>query len=121
MSTENNQQQTPATEQQPFDTWHFTSEEDKAMGIETCLYENGGISKRCTLSDGRTAVCRRLKGKDRSLIKRICGDQKDKFEDALIAVSTKIDDKDIVMEDLDALWFDDAMTLQTMATTLNFT
>lgn len=101
--------------------WNFASKEDEAMGIETIVYENGGVSKRCKLSDGRTAICRRLKGKDRLIIKRVCGDQKDKFEDALIAVSTKIDDKDIVMEDLDNLWFDDAMTLQTMATTLNFT
>jgi len=114
--TTNNQQQTPAIGE-----WHTANEADAAMAIETCIYENGNISKRCTLSDGKVAICHRLKGKDRTLIKRLAGDDKNKFEDALIAVSTKIDGKDIVMEDLDALWFNDAMQLQTMATTLNFT
>jgi uncharacterized protein YneR len=121
MPTEN-QQSTPAdlyAEQK--NAWYFDNETDEAMGIETYRYDNGGVSKRCKLSDGTTAVCHRLKGKDRQMIKRIAGDQKDKFEDALIAVSTKIDDKSIVLEDLDNLWFDDAMTLQTMASTLNFT
>lgn len=102
-------------------TWYFDSKTDEAMGVETYRYDNGGISKRCKLSDGRTAVAHRLKGKDRLIVKRACGNDKEKYEDALTAVCTKIDDKGMVMEDLDNMWFDDAMTLQTMAQQLNFT
>lgn len=100
--------------------FYFENEEDKTMGIETCDYENGSKVKRCTLSDGRIAISRRLKGKDRLLIKRLIGDQKERMEDAVTALSTKIDDKEIVFEDIDNLWFNDAMAIQTMATMLNF-
>lgn len=143
MSTENEQQQqpenevvltTPASElqntsKQPEtdkypeqkNTWYFDSKTDETMGIETYRYDNGGISKRCKLSDGKEAVCHRLKGKDRLTVKRACGNDKEKFEDALIAVCTKINDKGIVLEDLDSMWFNDVLTIQTMASTLNFT
>lgn len=104
-------------------TWYFDDKADKAMGIETYRYDNESISKRCTLSDGRKAVCRRLKGKDRHLINRLVENSTDKggtYKDAVTAVSTKIDDKDIVIEDLDSLWFNDLINIQTMASTLNF-
>lgn len=99
---------------------YTASEADEAMGIKTRKYENGSITKSCVLSDGRKAVCRRLRGKDRIIIKRIIGDNKERMEDAVIAVSTKIDDKDLVLEDIDELWFNDATVLQAMALSINF-
>jgi len=103
--------------------WYFNDKADKSMGIETYRYDNGSVSKRCTFSDGREAVCHRLKGKDRHIINRIVGDAKNKgesYKDALIVVCTKINGQGFVIEDLDALWYDDLVKLQSMATDLNF-
>lgn len=100
--------------------WFTEDEGDEAMGVETFHYENGGKSKRCTLSTGAVAISRRLKGNSRIAITRIVGKDTNKIQDAVVAVSTKIDGKDIVMEDLDNLWYDDLMKVQTMAASINF-
>lgn len=101
--------------------WFYADDNEKEMGIETIEYENGGKSKRVTLSDGRVAISRRLKGKDREQIKRLAGgDGAGKMQDAVIALSTKINDKDMVMEDLDTLWYDDVTKVQTIALSINF-
>jgi hypothetical protein len=102
------------------ETWFTEDESDEALGIETMHYENGSITKRCTLSDGRIAISHRLKGKDRELIRRITGGESSKVQDAVACLSTKIDDKAIVLEDLADMWFNDATKISTMASTINF-
>jgi len=60
---------------------------------------------------------------NRHIINRIVGDAKNKgesYKDALIVVCTKINGQGFVIEDLDALWYDDLVKLQSMATDLNF-
>lgn len=108
------------TYEQKTNVWFFENEEDEAMGIETFSYPNGGISKRCKLKDGREAVSHLLKGKDRINIKRITGGKAEMVQDAVIALSTKIDGKAIVIEDIDELWFNDLTKIQSMASTINF-
>lgn len=100
--------------------WFTESEKDEAMGIETMCYENGSLCKRCTLNDGRVAVSRLLKGKDRTYLSRITGGDSTKVQDAIVAMSTKINDKDLIIEDLDELWFNDFTKIQVMASSINF-
>lgn len=100
--------------------WFFEHEQDEDMGIETIHYANGGISKRCKLRDGRLAVSHLLKGKDIAIVKRITGGDSSKFQSAVVALSTKINDKSIVIEDVDELWFNDASKINTMASAINF-
>ena len=114
------QTNTPAPVIEEADLFTYEDDTDKAMGILTARYTNGGITKKTTLSDGRIAECRRLKGNSRVLIQRIIGNDESKVKDALTAVCTKIDGKEIVLEDLDSLWFNDLTTVQTMALSLNF-
>lgn len=102
------------------EVWFFEGEEDQVMGIETINYENGGVSKRCKLKDGREAISHLLKGKDRVMLKRITGGEASKMQDAVVALSTKIDGKAIVVEDLDEMWFNDLTKVQSMATSINF-
>jgi hypothetical protein len=102
------------------DTWFTEDETDDAMGIETFLHNDGGISKRCKLKDGRQVVCHSLKGKDSVNIKRITGGDSSKVQDAVTALSTRIDDKPIVIEDLSELWFNDYTKVQMMCSSINF-
>ena len=100
--------------------WYTDSAADESMSIETFNYENGAITKRCKLKDGRLAVCHLLKGKDRTNIARITGGDATKTQDAIVALATKINDKPIVIEDMDNLWFNDFTRIQMMATSINF-
>lgn len=100
--------------------WFIESEADETMGIETFHYDNGAITKRCKLKDGRVAVCHLLKGKDRVNISRITGGDASKAQDAIVALATKINDKPIVIEDMDNMWFNDFTKVQMMATSINF-
>jgi len=102
------------------DGWFIEDEGDEMMGIETMHYENGSIVKRCKLRDGRQAVSRLLKGKDRVLLNRIADGKQEKYRDAVIVVSTKIDEKQMIVEDLDEFWFNDLNKIQAMATSINF-
>lgn len=101
--------------------WQYADKEEEILGIQTLQYENGSLVKRCTLSDGKVAKCRQLKGKDRHMINRISAGERDKVQDAVIALSTQIDGKDIIIETLDDLKFVDYTKVSSMATTLNFT
>lgn len=102
------------------EVWFFESETDQTFGIETFLYENGGCSKRVKLKDGKEAVCRLLKGKDRVQLNRITNGEAGKMQDAITALSTTIDGKAIVLEDLDNMWFNDYTKVQMMAGSINF-
>jgi hypothetical protein len=99
--------------------WQFENDTDKELGIETITYPNGARSKRCKLSDGKEVVTRMLKGKDAKDIQRLTDKDAEKFQHAIIAVSTKIDDKAIVIEELDELWYADYTKILAMAS-INF-
>ena len=105
---------------QKADGWFIEDEGDDVMGIETKHYENGGITKRCKLRDGREATSRLLKGKDRLLLNRVSEGKKEKYQDAIVVISTKIADKPMIIEDLDEFWFNDLTKIQAMVTSINF-
>jgi len=109
---------------QPKNEWYFEDENDKELGIETQSYDNGNLVKRATLSDGRIAIVRELKGKDMKLVDKVSDGKKDEYLSALMHVATKIHDGDketgITLEELDELKGKDHTKLKIMATTLNF-
>lgn len=110
MTTEN---QNINTTQDP--EWKFENDDDKDSGIETKRYNNGQILKRAKLSDGRMAVARRLKGFDaREIQKQIAGDAH-KYQAAVMARCLTIDDKKVVIEDIEQLWLDDYTTVVSIA------
>lgn len=115
MTKEKIKTETPLDEKQ----WQYESDDDKTLGIETWTGLKGEKEKRARLSDGRTAIVRMLKGRDVKDVQRQTGGDVEKFQSAVVALSTKIDDERIVLEELDDLWFGDYTKLMTMAT-INF-
>ena len=104
--------------------WFFEADE-KELGIETCVYDNGSKVKRAKLSDGNFALGRELKGKDMKLVDRICNGKKDDYLPALMVTAVKsINDKgeetNWTLEELDELKGKDYTTIKMLATTLNF-
>lgn len=116
--------QTPAGDEMgkpgDFQKWFYEDESDETMGIKTMTYPNGSKIKMAVLSDGRTAQCRKLKGKDQMAIQRITDGDKTKLQNALASIATKIDDKPIVVEDLDELWYPDYTKIIAMSSNINF-
>jgi hypothetical protein len=99
----------------------YESDMFEAMGIETKQYENGNTIMRCTLSTGAVAVCRELKGIDGPMARKIAGGREDRYEAALAALATKIDDKEWAMEDLlHKLKMKDYNKVNMMSNKLNF-
>jgi hypothetical protein len=99
--------------------WKFENDDDKELGIETKRYDNGQIMKRAKLSDGRTAVARRLKGFDaREIQKQLNGDANN-YRDAVIARCLTINEQKVVVEDVIQMWMDDYNTVLALAS-INF-
>jgi len=59
--------------------------------------------KKIELSDGKFAIVGEFKGKHILAAQRVAGEDKDKMLFALIASCVKIDDKPVMMEDLDEM------------------
>lgn len=100
--------------------WFFEDEADTALKIETFIDDKGDKKKRTVLRDGRTAESRMLKGKDSNMIKRISGNDSSKIQDAVAAFSTRINGKDIIIEDLEDMAFSDYTKILAMAASINF-
>lgn len=98
----------------------FENEDDKTLGIETANYDNGGKVKRITLSTGEIALVRKLKGSDMRQVDMITGTKRENALPALMAVATKINDRPIVMEELDNFWAPDYNKIKMAVTELNF-
>jgi hypothetical protein len=120
MEKENVQAPVPGVYKAETGVYHFEDAQDETMEIWTKNYENGSKTKRCALSDGRIANCRRLKGKDNALIQRLTNSDSAKVQLAVAALSTQIDDKDVVIEDLEGLWYNDFTKILAMSSSINF-
>lgn len=68
-------------------------------------------TKEVTLPSGAKAVIKPFKGKDIRQAQTIAGDDTSKLMFAIIAVTTELDGKGIVMEDLDEMDGMDVMAL----------
>jgi hypothetical protein len=106
--------------------WHFASETDTVMGIETAIYANGNQVKRFTLSDDRKVIVRELLGSDSILIdKQVMGEnnpalREEKAMNALYHYAVKIDDKQIPLEDFGKLRMKDYNKIKLSVQALNF-
>lgn len=99
--------------------WVFENEKDDLFKVETKRYDNGQVMKRCTLSDGRVAISRKLKGSDLKEVRRLTGGDSEKYQNAIVAKCVTLDDKPITIEEIDDLWMDDATKIVMMAS-INF-
>ena len=100
--------------------WYSESENDLALSIETKKYSNGNLVKRCFLSDGRVAICRELTGADCVESDKISQSKQELVYSAMMALSAKIDDKPVVLEDLLQMKAKDFNRIKIMTVTLNF-
>ncbi len=69
------------------------------------------MSKEIKLPSGAVAIVGEFKGKHVREAQRIAGGESDKFLFALIAITGRIDDKELNMEDLDEMDGADVLTL----------
>lgn len=107
--------------------WHFASEEDIVLGIETAIYKNGNTAKRFPLSNGKQAVVRELLGRDMMKIDQIVATGKgeadsveEKYFSALYHFAVKIDGQQIPMEDFANMKAKDFHRIKLSAQALNF-
>ncbi len=83
--------------------FYFEDENEELLNIKTKEYDNGNLIKQVELKKGKIAIVRELDRKESKKAYEIAGEwkeDKDRLAAALIAVSTKIDDKEILMEDV---------------------
>ena len=99
----------------------FASQEDLEAGILTKEYENGSKIKKLTLSTGKEAVIRMLKGRDFiETKKRLQADNTADVETVGLSLATKIDDKQQPTEYyLDDLYQNDYLKIFIAYSTLN--
>lgn len=102
--------------------FYFKTEDEEGMQILTRDYDNGGEVKKVVLSNGATAVVRKLKGRDFvETKKQIQADNSLDFETVNMAVATTIDGKQQPPEYfLDDLFQGDFSKLIIAYSSLNF-
>lgn len=103
------------------DGFYFETENEEIMGIQTKEYENGNLVKKVPLRKGKFATVRELDRKELRKVYEIAGgNDKDRLVSALIAMSTKIDDQELIMEDVLEYKAKDYSRLSLAAQALNF-
>jgi hypothetical protein len=78
---------------------YYANEADEAMAITTKDYDNGNRIKRIPLSTGKVAIVRELMGHEVLKYQRIADGDREMVLPAMIAVSTKIDGQEMIVED----------------------
>ena len=83
-------------------------------------YDNENLIKKVPLRKGRIAIVRELDRKEMNKAREIAGGDKDKIVASLISRCTKIDDKELIMEDILEYKAKDFNRLAVAAQALNF-
>ena len=104
------------------DGFYFENENEELLAITTKEYENGNLVKKVPLKKGRFAIVRELDQKEMKKVREIAGDGKDqqRFSASMIAMCTRIDDKDLIMEDVLEYKAKDFGRISMAAQALNF-
>ena len=104
------------------DGFYFENENDEVMDILTKEYDNGNLIKKVPLRKNRFAIVRELDQKEMKKVREIAGDAKDqqRLTAAMIALCAKIDDKELIMEDILEYKAKDFGRLSLAAQELNF-
>jgi len=101
--------------------YYFSSEEDEALKITTKDYPNGGKTKTVMLPVcKKLAVVRSIKAKEAKDITRIMGKDPELYQMSVITVSTTLDGKKTIIEEVQDLMFKDYQLLVAMNSDLNF-
>ena len=105
------------------DGFYLESLQDEFMNVHTKKYDNGSVVKKVLLRNGRIAIVREMERTEMKRVHSLAGDtstDNDRYTAALIAVCTKIDDQEIIMEDVLEYKAKDFSRLTYASQTLNF-
>ena len=103
------------------DGFYYDDNTNESMGIESQKYENGKEVRRVSLSNGLKAIVRQLTGNEIGKeVVRITGKNQDDYQFAMVAVSTKIDDRGMTIEDVKEMLGKDYLKLQVANSQINF-
>ena len=105
--------------------FYFEDRANEEIGIETKVDADDNVTKRVTLSGGKTAVLRELTTVEARKARKIAGDKEELAMPAFIALCAQVWDKDgkeikFVAEDLDNWKAKDTNRLITACSQLNF-
>ncbi len=100
--------------------FYFESDSDEALEISTKEYENGNLVKKVQLRKGKFAIVRELDRKEMNKVREIANGDNEKMAASLIATCAKIDDKELIMEDVLEFKAKDYNRLTVAAQSLNF-
>jgi len=98
----------------------FETETEEALGILTNEYANGKKTKSVALSDGRKAVIRTLNGNDMIEVNKRASGRQEFYINAMLSVSTKIDEKHQTLEDIGEILAKDYNKINICNSALNF-
>lgn len=106
------------------DGFFYEDKDEEARGISTKIYDNNNPVKRVFLSDGRPAIVRRLKGRDIISAPNLIGNVKEAGQSAIMgaiaAMATKVDNVQLVYEDLLDYWASDYNKISQASLLINF-
>ena len=100
--------------------FHFASDNDKILGVETAIYNNGNEVRRITLSTGKVAVIRELSGEEMINVNKMLNGVADNYGPAIMHFSVKIDGQQIPMEDYPKMKGKDFNKINLQIMDLNF-
>jgi len=103
------------------DGFFFEDETNEALKIESKTYENGKRVMRVTLSDGTVCMLRELSAREMEInVKRLCGDNKDHVEFAMVSVATKFGEEVKTIEEIMEMRSKDFINLKVANSQINF-
>lgn len=111
---------TELQEKQHNPEFHFANDDEKVMGIETAVYENGNTIKRIKLSNGKTAIARELTGLEMKRLEGVSGGKRDDIWPSMMHLAVKVDGQPLPIEDFDLMKAKDWSKIKFAVSDLNF-
>jgi len=103
------------------DGFFFEDETNEALKIESKTYDNGKPVMRVTISDGTVCILRQLTAREMEInVKRLCGDNKEHVEFAMVSVATKFGEEVKTIEEIMDMPGKDFINLKVANSQINF-
>ena len=100
--------------------FHFASEDEKVLGVQTAVYANGNEVKKFSISGDREVIVRELNGHDMLQVNKLVVGDADNYIPAMMHYSVKIDGKQLPVEDFPKMKGKDFNKIQIQVMALNF-